>query len=197
MKNQTQKQKKLLIILIIGASLSILLGLLFIAILSKDNKELVNSSINTFMAQIKKGNLSYQQALFQSVAKNIGESIVIFLLGMSIIGFPITILLFLSHAFTLGFSISSIFYVYKWKGIPLALIYAFPLILNLGILLIFCYFSLLLSKYLFYQLILKKDISFKKIMRQYSKVFIISLILLLISSLTEVFLVPKILSFLL
>lgn len=197
MKNQTQKQKKLLTALIIGAILFILFGLLFIAMLSKDNKELVSSSIHTFMTQVEKGKLSYQQAFLQSITKNIGEGIIIFFLGMSIIGFPITILLFLGHAFTLGFSISSIFYVYKWKGIPLALTYVFPLILNLGIFLIFCYFSLLLSKYLFYQLILKKEISFKKIMRQYSKIFIISLILLLISSIIEVFLVPKILSILL
>ena len=197
MKNQTQKQKKLFIGLIIGAVLMILIGILFIAVLSKSNKELVNDAINQFMIQVKKGNLEYQHAFLQSIMKNGLECVLLFFFGMSIIGFPITIFLFLSHAFLLGFSFSSILYVYKWKGILLAIVYTLPQLLNLGIFLIFCYLSLLLSKYLFYQLILKKSISFSRIMRQYIKVFLVSLILLIISSAVEVLLVPKILSFIL
>jgi len=183
--------------LIIGAIISILLGIFLMAILSKDNKELVTDAINTFMAQIKKGDLAYQQAFIQSLLKNSGECILFFLLGMSIIGFPITLFLFFTHAFTLGFSISSIFYVYKWKGILLAFVYVLPQLLNLCILLIFCYFSLLLSKYLFYHLILKKEFSFKRMMTRYMKSFAISLGLLIASSILEVFVIPKIMNFLL
>lgn len=197
MKKQTQKQKKLFMGLIIGAGVAIFLGIFFLAILSKDNKQLINDTIQQFMTQVQKGNLEYHQAFFQSVIKNGLKSVLLFFLGMSIIGFPLTIILFLSQAFILGFSIGSIFYVYKWKGLLLAFVYSLPQIINLGIFLIFSYFSLLLSKYLFYQLILKKDISFKRIMKQYAKTFLISLGLLLISSGVEVFLIPKVLMFIL
>lgn len=197
MKPQSQKQKNLFMGLIIGAIISILLGIFLMAILSKSNKELVTEAINTFMEQVKKGDLAYQQAFIQSLLKNSGECILFFLLGMSIIGFPITLLLFFTHAFTLGFSISSIFYVYKWKGILLAFVYVLPQLLNLCILLIFCYFSLLLSKYLFYHLILKKEFSFKRMMTRYMKNFAISLGLLIASSILEVFVIPKIMNFLL
>lgn len=195
MKPKTQNQKKLFIGLAIGAAISILLGIFLMAILSKSDKELVTNSINAFMNQIKSGKLDYQQAILQSIMKNGLECILLFFLGMSIIGIPITIFLFFSHAFVLGFSIISIFHVYKWKGLLLAIIYSLPQILNLCILLVFCYFSLLFSKYLFYQLFLKKEISFKKIMSRYVKVFGLSFGLLLISSVVEVFLIPKMLIF--
>lgn len=197
MKPQTQNQKKLFIGLIIGAGISILLGIIIMALLSKDNKELVTNTITTFMSQVKKGNLDYQQAIIQSLMQNSLECILLFFLGMSIIGIPITLFLFFSHAFVLGFSIVSIFHVYKWKGILLAFIYSLPQILNLLILLVLCYFSLLFSKYLFYQLFLRKEISFKRIMNRYVKVFGICFGLLLISSTVEIFLVPKILKFVL
>lgn len=194
---QTEKQKKLFMLLVIGAGIGILLGLFFMAVLSKGNKELVSRTIDGFMMQVEKGNMNYSSALFHSVTRNMMEGGLIFFFGMSIIGIPITMFLFFGHAFTLGFSISGIFYVYKWRGILLILVYILPQILNLVLFLILCYFSLLFSKYLFYQLFLKREISFKRIMRRYVKVFGICFVLLIVSSLIEVFLVPEILKFVL
>lgn len=197
MRPQTDKQKKLFIGLIVGAGILILIGLLFVAILSKDNKELITKTITTFMNQVKAEKLNYQSSFWQSILSNVAEGTLLFFLGMSIIGIPITLGLFLAHAFTLGFSLSSIFYVYKWKGVLLGAVYILPQVMNIVILLILCYFSLLFSKYLFYLLFLKKDISFRRIMRRYVKVFGLSLILLSISSVIEVFAIPQVLSFLL
>lgn len=195
MKNKSAKQKKLFIGLIISAVIFIILGLLFTAIISKENKELVTTTITNFMTQVKNNKLNYNQAILESILKNGLEASLIFFLGMSIIGIPITLFFYLGHAFTLGFSISTIFYVYKWKGFLLAFIYILPQLLNLFIFLILSYYSLLFSKYLFYHLFLKKDIAFKTLMKRYVKVFGISIGLLLVSSGVEVFLIPKLLSF--
>ena len=99
MKPQTQNQKKLFIGLIIGAGISILLGIVIMALLSKNNKELVTNTITAFMSQVKKGNLNYQQAIIQSLMQNSIECILLFFLGMSIIGIPITLFLLFRHAF--------------------------------------------------------------------------------------------------
>ncbi len=197
MKKQSEKQKKLFLGLIISGFLAIIIGLLLIAILKSDNKELIKTTIINFMKQIKTGKLFYQEAILQSIVGNIGKEILLFFLGISIIGLPITFVFFLFQAFTLGFSISSILYIYKWKGILLAFIYCLPLIMNLFIFLILSYYSLLFSKYLFDHLFLKKEISFKKIMKRYIKVFCIGAIFLFTSSIIEVFLVPKLLAFIL
>jgi len=192
---QTEKQKKLLMSLLVLAVVGILLGLFFMAVLSKSNQELVTQTILDFMGQVKKENMNYSSALVQSVCRNFLEGGLIFFLGMSIIGIPITMFFFFSHAFTLGFSISAIFHVYQWKGIILAIFYILPQLINLGLFLVLCYFSLLFSKYLFYQLFLKKEISFRRIMKRYVKVFGVSFALLVLSSFIEVFLVPKLLLF--
>ncbi len=197
MKNQSKNQKKLFVGLIITGIIAILLGLFFVAILKIADKELIKTTITNFMKQVKTQRLFYQEAMIQSILGNTIKEVLLFFLGLSIIGLPIIFIIYLSQAFTLGFSISSILYVYKWKGILLSLIYCTPLIINLLIFLILSYYALLFSKYLFYHLFLKKELSFKKIMKRYIKVFGIGTICLLLSSLIEVFLIPKLLAFLL
>jgi len=197
MKNQSKNQKKLFVGLIITGIIAILLGLFFVAILKIADKELIKTTITNFMKQVKTQRLFYQEAMIQSILGNTIKEVLLFFLGLSIIGLPIIFIIYLSQAFTLGFSISSILYVYKCKGILLSLIYCTPLIINLLIFLILSYYALLFSKYLFYHLFLKKELSFKKIMKRYIKVFGIGTICLLLSSLIEVFLIPKLLAFLL
>ena len=194
MKLQTKKQKKLFLGLIVTTGIVLILGLLFMAVLSKENKDLVTTTITNFMNQVKGGNLNMTKAYLESVISNGVECLILFFLGMSIIGMPIIIFMYLSHAFILGFSISSIFYVFGMKGIFLGICYIIPQIINLFLFLILCYYATLFSKYLFYFLFLKKEISFKRIIKRYLKVFSICLGIFIISSALEAFVVPYLLS---
>ncbi len=195
MKLPSQKRKRLFVGLIIVAGIAFLFGLLFVAILSKSNKELVSRTITNFMSGIKTGKLEYSTAIFQSIIQNFSFWMILFLIGMSIIGFPVIFLLFASHAFTMGFSMSSIFYVYHWKGIILSVIYILPQGINLCIYLVLSYYAILFSKHLFNLLFFKKEISFRRLMRRYVKIYSFFLVFLILSSFIEVFLVPKFLSF--
>ena len=117
--------------------------------------------------------------------------IIVWLLGISIIGIPIVIIMFFIKSFTLGFSISSIIFNYKLKGCLLAFTNIFPhQILNFLIYMILTTYSIFFSLKIINSIIKKKTIDFKILMNKYFKVLIFSIIIILISILIEVFITP-------
>src|SRR5574344_1445059 len=115
------RKNKLLIKLILITIISILLGILFMAIIKENNKVLVKDNLKLYFASLHK--LNYLKALLTCSTSNTIYIIIIWLLGISIIGIPIIIIMLLFKGFILGFSISSILYFYKFKGILICLIY--------------------------------------------------------------------------
>ncbi len=190
MKKKIIKNKKLFRLLII-ILISIILGILYIAILSKSNKAMIKENLDIYFSSLDKFN--YSKAITNILITNSLYVIGIWLLGISIIGAPLIIVLLLYKSFTLGFTISSIIYFYKLKGILIAIIYMIPLIINLYLVLFLSYYSLTFSNNLNRLLFLKREVNFKNIMRRYIKILIFVLIGILISSLIEVFVVPNIL----
>ncbi len=193
MKNKIIKNKKLfkLIILVL---ISIILGILYIAIISKSNRLMIKENLELYFSSLNK--LDYTKAIINSLTANLLYSIGIWLLGISIIGVPIIILLLLFKSFILGFTISSIIYFYKFKGIIIALIYIIPLIINLFLIFFLSYYSLMFSFNLNRLLFLKKNINFRNIMRRYIKILVFVIICTIVSSVIEVYVVPNILKFL-
>ncbi|MDD4282972.1 MAG: stage II sporulation protein M, partial [Bacilli bacterium] len=133
MKNKVDKLKsifiinKQIIIFLLGLSIiAIIAGAFYITILNKTDQALIQNSINDFFNNIKTNNLNYGMTLKNALLTNIGFIVLIWLLGISVIGIPIIIFLFFSKAFTLGFSISSIIFHYKLKGTLLSFLYVFP-----------------------------------------------------------------------
>lgn len=187
------KTKKILVISLILIIISFILGILFPAILSIENKDLINTSLDSFFSSISKNKLNYVNALFSSLTNNIVINILIWLLGISIIGIPIIIVILIIKSFILGFSFSSIIMTYSFKGIILAFIYIIPLIINLFITLIVCYYAISFSIMLFNYLFRKKEYSRRVIVARYLKILGSSMVILILSSLVEVFLIPNIL----
>jgi len=195
MKNKIKKLKlrKIDTIILIVTVLSFILGILFLAILSESNKELVATTLNNFFTGIKTKDFNYNQALFNSLSNNITITSIIWLLGISIIGIPIVILILISKSFILGFSISSIIYNYGLKGILIAIIYIIPHVLNLFITIILAYYSMNFSIMLFNLLFRKKEYTKRLIVNRYIKILVVSTIFFIISSILEVFIIPRIL----
>lgn len=187
-------KNKLLVKLLFISVISILLGIFYMAIISKQNKESVEESLKLFFQSINK--LNYQKAIVNCFSSNIFYLLAIWLLGISIIGIPFILLILILKSFILGFSISSILYFYKLKGILIALIYIIPLILNLLTILFLGYYAIIFSKNLIRLLFLKKEIRFKNIMRRYSKIFLFCLGMIIISSILEIYVVPSFLKLL-
>lgn len=194
MKKVHMPKNKLLVKLLFISVISILLGIFYMAIISKQNKESVEESLKLFFQSINK--LNYQKAIVNCFSSNIFYLLAIWLLGISIIGIPFILLILILKSFILGFSISSILYFYKLKGILIALIYIIPLVLNLLTILFLGYYAIIFSKNLIRLLFLKKEIRFKNIMRRYSKIFLFCLGMIIISSILEIYVVPSFLKLL-
>lgn len=187
-------KNKLLVKLLFISIFSVLAGIFYMAIISKQNRESVEESLKLFFQSIHQ--LNYQKAIINCLCSNIFYLASIWLLGISIIGIPFILLIMILKGFILGFSISSILYFYKMKGILIAFIYCIPLAFNLLIFLFLGYYAIIFSKNLNRLLFLKKEISFRHIMRRYSKIFLFCLGMIILSSIVEIYAVPNLLKLL-
>lgn len=187
-KNSIIKQKlyRIIITLMIFGIIS---GILFIFFISKESKTKALVSIKNFFDLMNTSTgINYGKSLLNTLVNNIGYVLLIWLLGISIIGLPITIILAFMKSFIVGFSISSIISCYKAKGILGAFLYVFPhQIIILFIYLLLSFYSISFSIKLFKSLFLKQTINFRVVMQKYIKILLISLIGIIIVSLYEVF----------
>lgn len=188
-KNSIIKQKKLYRIIITLMLFGIISGILFIFFISKESKTKALVSIKNFFDLMNTSTgINYGKSLLNTLVNNIGYVLLIWLLGISIIGLPITIVLAFIKSFIVGFSISSIISCYKAKGILGAFLYVFPhQIIILFIYLLLSFYSISFSIKLFKSLFLKQTINFRVVMQKYIKILLISLIGIIIVSLYEVF----------
>lgn len=187
--------KKVNLFVIFIVVLGIISGSLFLMVLNENDKSEVINEISTFMANINTNNINNFNSFKNSLIEGMILIILSWILGMSIIGVIFNIFFIYMKSFTIGFSISSFILVYKYKGILSSLIYVIPSqLINILIILILGVYTLLFSKYLFKMIFLKdKTVNLGKFFKKYVLVFGICIILCLVSSLCEAYLVPSLL----
>ena len=172
----------------------IISGSIFLIMSNETDKTSVIEQITNFFNNINTNNIDNVQALKNSLIINYIFIITIFILGFSIIGIIINVFLVYLKGFLVGFSISSIFLTYNYKGIIAAIIYTIPSqLLNIIIISILSIYSIMFSKHLITVILSKKPVSTRNILKKYSIIFIFGVIVTLISSLLEVYLFPNIL----
>ena len=195
LKNKAKllKTQKLFIKLLIGVIIAFLLGTLYITILSKTNKQLINDTINNFFKEINNKNLNYYKVFFNSFMSYTLSGLVIWLLGISIVGIPFIILFLLFKSFVVGFSFSSLIYFYIFKGLVAAFIYTIPLVISLIALIILSFFAIRFSKRLIRVLFYRQDTALKNYTKRYLKILLILEIVLIICAVIETFIMPEIL----
>lgn len=191
------KINKQIIIFLLGLSIiAVVAGAFYITILNKTDHSLIEESISGFFNNINNNKLNYGLSFKNAILNNIGFILLIWLLGISVIGIPIIIFLFFSKVFTLGFSISSIIFNYKLKGTLLSLFYVFPHhIINIYIYIVLIAYAISLSLKIIDSIIKRKIIDFKLVMNKYLYVLLISFIVIIITTLLEVFMVPSLMKF--
>ncbi len=191
--NDIKKNKSLYIGLILSIVISILFGTFFISILEKNDRVLVTNEITTFLDNIKNNNYIANKNLLSNILNNNIFGIIIWILGISMIGIPLIICMLFYKGFSLAFTITSILYSFKFDGIVLTFIYIFPhLIINLIIYFILTYYSLMLSINLIKHLINKEDIKFKNFIKKYLIILILSIIILTLTAIYETYVIPQI-----
>lgn len=190
------RQNKLLFILTIITIISILMGILFPALLGKSDTTLIKDTIANYITSIKENKLNIPITLISTTTNNILVTIFLWLLGISLIGIPIIILIIFFHGFLTGFSLSSILVTYKLKGLLLAIIYTIPNILQLITSFLLSYYAISISLTIYKNLFKKENISWKIIIKRYIKLGLFFLISSIVIAVIEVIIIPKIITFL-
>ncbi len=187
--------KNLFIFLLVIVIIGIVTGSLFATILGADDKAYVTEYLHSFFSNVKAEKLSYDTSLMNTLIFTVGFALIVWILGISVIGFFIIIFMLFMKAFILGFSISSIISCYGFKGLILGIIYAFPHhVINILIFIILSAYALIISFKLIQCLTGKKTLNFKNFMNRYLVILVFSIVILIITSLYEVYIVPKILN---
>ena len=145
--------------------LGIISGSLFLVVLKDTDHNLVIEKINT-----NTNNINNIEAFKNAFVENIIFVILIWILGMSIIGIILNIFIIYLKGFIIGFSLSSFFLVYKYKGLLAALIYAFPTsIINILVCLLLGVYSVLFTINL-WKIIFLKEKNYNMIVKELLKI---------------------------
>lgn len=193
MNKEMIKQKKLLLFLLGILVLGFVGGLLFVSIISSDNKELVKESVEGYFEIVKSGKEINVFSVLKECLESFGGNLVIWLIGISIVGAFLAGIAVFFRSFLVGFSFASIVYTFKIKGVLLAIIYIIPEILSLFILFFLVYYAISFSILLFNYLFKKKEIVRTLIMRRYLKVLFLVLGACILNSLLKTLVIPLIL----
>lgn len=193
-KANIQKQSKQYIWLLILGGVMILASLIYLLCLDSVNKKIVTDSIYTYFHNFRKEEYDAFSLFLGSVGSNLLFTIGIWVLGISMIGIPIVFLLYMAKTFLFGFSIFGILQTFGLKDVLTALIYVFPfkLLFILGMV-VLTFHSLYFAFRLCSNLFRKKSYHLQQYMIRYSKLLGILLILSVIDSLWEAYVLPNLL----
>ena len=173
----------------------VMIGVLFINNTSQTQGEEIIEYINTFINSFKENsNINKIELLKQSIIQNLGLAILLWFVGSTVIGMPIVCGIIIYRGFSLGYTIASIIIsVGIGKGIIFSLItIALKNIIFIPSLLALCVSGFKLSKSILKDK-RKENIKFEIYRHSFFSLLIV--LLLIISSLIESYIVPVFLQF--
>ena len=126
LRSNIRINKNLFVFLIVIIAVGVASGSVFVTILNDSDKTMVSDYLNNFFNNLNSNNLNYNGTLINTLIFTIGLAILIWALGISIIGFILILLFLFTKSFALGFSIGSIIINFNFKGVLVALAYVVP-----------------------------------------------------------------------
>lgn len=195
--NETiKKEKNILIFILITFFLGLILGSLFINFITEDDKKLLVEQLDLFLSNVK--NLTkdvFGIKVFSGEILNNGfQLFIIFVLGISMIGLPVVIIIMFFKGFMLGTTLATIILKYQFKGIIGSFLYVFPCYIFNIIIYIFISFFAVHASIKFLKALFKKDnLNFKSFFGRYLLSFIISMFFMFIVCLLDAYLTPVLL----
>ena len=124
--------KKINLFVIFMLILGIISGCIFLMTIKDADKDIIINQINNFIKNINDNQINNNRGFLNSLYENYIYIFLVWILGTSIIGIIINIFLIYFKGFIYGFTISSFYIVFKYKGLLLSFIYVFPtIIINL------------------------------------------------------------------
>ena len=187
--NDLKKDKSIYLSLLIALIISFIFGMFFITILSSTDKVTLKEYITNFFTSIKQGKII---SLYKTLINNNLGILITSILAFSVVLFPLIIVIIFYKGFTLAFTITSLIYTFKIKGIILAIVYVLPsLIFNLVFYFIMCYYSFKLSLILFNKAINKDTTNINKFLKKYLVIILVCISFVSLFSLYDTYLLPS------
>ena len=171
--------------------IGIITGSIFIMAINTNDKSLVVEHITKFFSNVNSSDYSYLDSLMNMLSLNYFYVIVIWVLGLSILGILVNIFLTYLKGFIIGFTTSSLIITYGFKSILAVILYIIPhTLINSLVIIVLTIYSITFSRYLLIQIFQKKDMKTKNFMKKYLIILLIAVALTLVSSISEVYLFP-------
>lgn len=183
---------KIFKILVVTLVIGFIIGIISFIFMDKSS---LQSSIINYINLLKNDNYNYSNGLILSIISNIKYSSIIWISGIIFFCSLVIPLIIIYRGISLSLTISTIIYTYKLKGALYALIITFPTIINELIFLFLSYYSINFSIKCFNTIKNNKDINLRSFIKNYFYIFLILSLLLIISSLIEIYLCSNIIKF--
>ena len=183
---------KIFKILVVTLVIGFIIGIISFIFMDKTS---LQSSIINYINLIKNDSYNYSNGLISSIISNIKYSSIIWISGIIFFCSLIIPLIIIYRGISLSLTISTIIYTYKLKGMLYALIIVFPTILNEIIFLFLSYYSINFSIKCFNTIKNNKDINLRSFIKNYFYIFLILSLLLIISSIIEIYLCSNIIKY--
>ena len=178
--------------------LGIVLGAIFAVIINTNDKTIVIEKINLFITNINNGQIDSILTFKNSVSVNLLYVFIIWILGLALLGVIFNLFILFIKSFIVSFSMAAFIIAYSYKGIILSSLYLlFGQLINIFIILILTIYSMMFSLKLL-TLIFKNNNGFniRRFLKNYSLILLFSIIISVISSLSESFLLPSLIKLL-
>ena len=183
--------KKINIFAICILFIGITFGAIFANIIGMNDRILVIDKIKLFISNINTNSLNSILVLKNTAIINLIYIILIWLLGLSLVGIILNIGLLFIKSFIFGFSIAAFIITYSYKGIILSLLYLiFGELINVFIISVLTIYSIMLSYQLFLMILKNNNVNIRKLIKNYILILIFSIIISIISSLSLSLLLP-------
>lgn len=172
--------------------MGIIFGSMLITIIKPEEQNLAVSYFDNFINSVKHNtcNISFR-VFMNSLITNLSYVIIIWLMGISIIGVPIIVILIFFKGFVVGFSIGLVVFKYKLIGLFGAILYVLPHnLISVAAIILVSLYAIIFSINLSLSAFRKKTISFRNTMGRYSRIGIFSVFLMIVATIIEVFLMP-------
>lgn len=190
-KGLSKKSKNIYFFLFSLVMVGVISGSLFYVCLSMTDKNLVMNDLNHYFSSIHNNKINHLNIMKNALIFNSAWVLLIYILGISIIGAPVICFINYIKGFVLGFSLSAIFIKYKIMGIFVGFSYVFPhVIFNILILIFLSFLALQFSYILTSNMFNGKSYNYKNMFKKYTKSTGIILIMIIGSSLFEAFITP-------
>jgi len=158
-------------------------------VLEQGDKAEVAETLSSFLLNIEPDN--YLRALTNNLIINLISILIIWILGLSVVGLPVVIFFIFLKSFVISFSLASFIANYQFTGSILGFVYNFPHhFINLVVFIYLGVYAIKVSSLLFTSIVKRKSVDFKVIMNKYLFVLCAALFVVTIMTILETFLTP-------